>query len=70
MSRERPLGGKQTFATIDPQDLDIHGTPMWDQGSAPNQRPLSEVREQILAVRAAAAAEKGWMLDTYLLRPR
>jgi precorrin-6A synthase len=30
--------------------------------------PLALVREEILRVRAEAAARKGWIFDTYLLR--
>ena len=30
--------------------------------------PLADVREEITRVRAEAAARKGWMFDTYLLR--
>lgn len=65
------LDGKQTFASIDPQGLDIY----WGAYLGTNDQllisgDLSEVRDQILAVRAAAAAEKGWMFDTYLLRRR
>ncbi|MBK8469462.1 MAG: precorrin-6A synthase (deacetylating) [Actinomycetales bacterium] len=65
------LDGRQAFATIDPDGLDIYwgaylGTP--DQiliGGA-----LDEVRGEILSVRAEALARKGWVFDTYLLRRR
>ncbi|MFT4296925.1 MAG: precorrin-6A synthase (deacetylating) [Micropruina sp.] len=65
------LDGRQTFASIDPDGIDIYwaaylGTPDEILISG----PLDEVREQILTVRAEAAARKGWMFDTYLLRRR
>ncbi|MFV0428175.1 MAG: precorrin-6A synthase (deacetylating) [Arachnia sp.] len=63
------LDGKQTFALIDPSGIEIYwaaflGTPDEILISG----PLEQVREQILRARAEAAARKGWMFDTYLLR--
>lgn len=65
------LDGRQTFAAIDPAGIDIYwaaylGTP--DEILIAG--PLDAVRDRILAVRAEAAARKGWMFDTYLLRRR
>ncbi len=65
------LDAHQTFARIEPDGLDIYwaaylGTP----DEILMRGPLAEVRERILDVRAEAAARKGWMFDTYLLRRR
>lgn len=65
------LDGRQAFAHIDPEGLDIY----WGAflGSADEiliSGPLDEVREHILQVRSEAAERKGWMFDTYLLRRR
>lgn len=65
------LDGKQTFASIDPTGLDIYwGAYLGTTDQLLISGSLSEVRNQILQTRAAAAAEKGWMFDTYLLRRR
>lgn len=63
------LDGKQTFASIDPTGLDIYwgaylGTPEQLLVSG----ALADVRDEILRVRADAAARLGWVFDTYLLR--
>lgn len=65
------LDGKQTFASIDPEGLDIYwaaylGTP--DEILISGD--LAAVRAEIARVRAEAAAAKGWMFDSYLLRRR
>ncbi len=63
------LDGKQTFAGIDPAGLEIYWAAYL--GTADEiliSGPLAEVRDQISQVRAAAAARKGWIFDTYLLR--
>ena len=65
------LDGKQTFASIDPAGLDIYwgaylGTPEQLLVSG----PLGDVAEEIVRVRADAAARLGWVFDTYLLRRR
>lgn len=65
------LDGKQTFSLIDPTGIDIYwaaylGTP----DEILRSGPLEEVRDEILATRAAALAEHGWVFDTYLLRRR
>ena len=63
------LDGKQAFASIDPAGLDIYwgaylGTPEQLLVSG----PLGDVAEEIIRVRADAAARLGWVFDTYLLR--
>ena len=55
----------------DPQDVDIYwgaylGTP--DEHLVAG--PVTEVRDEIERVRAAAREDKGWIMDTYLLRRR
>lgn len=65
------LDGRQTFASLDPTGLDIYwgaylGTP--DELLVAGD--LATVRDEIVAVRAEAAARKGWVFDTYLLRRR
>ena len=65
------LDGKQAFASIDPAGLDIYwgaylGTPEQLLVSG----PLGDVAEEIIRVRADAAARLGWVFDTYLLRRR
>lgn len=65
------LDGRQTFASIDPDGIDIHWAAyLGTRDEILVAGPLEEVREQILSVRAEAAARKGWMFDTYLLRRR
>ncbi len=65
------LDGKQAFASIDPAGLDIYwgaylGTPEQLLVSG----PLGDVAEEIIRVRADAAARLGWVFDAYLLRRR
>ena len=65
------LDGRQTFASIDPDGIDIYwgaylGTP--DQILISGD--LAEVRDEILRVRAEAVERKGWVFDTYMLRRR
>lgn len=65
------LDQHRVFAAIDPSGLDLYwgaylGTPEEILLSG----PLEEIREEVLRVRAAAAARNGWMFDTYLLRRR
>lgn len=63
------LDGRQTFASIDPSGLDIYwGAYLGTPDEILISGPLAELREEISAVRAEAAARKGWMFDTYLLR--
>ncbi|HRA74729.1 MAG TPA: precorrin-6A synthase (deacetylating) [Propionicimonas sp.] len=65
------LDGRQTFASIDPTGLDIYwGAYLGSADEILISGELEEVRDQITRVRAEAAARKGWMFDTYLLRRR
>lgn len=65
------LDGEQAFAKIDPAELDIWwgaylGTPQEVLASG----SLAETSDEIVRTRAAARAENGWIMDTYLLRKR
>lgn len=65
------LDGHQTFAAIDPKGLDIYwGAYLGTPEEILIAGPLVEVRDRILKVRADAAARRGWIFDTYLLRRR
>ncbi|MFT3862406.1 precorrin-6A synthase (deacetylating) [Micropruina sp.] len=65
------LDGRQTFAAIDPTGLDIFwGAYLGTPDEILIAGDLAQVRQRILTVRAEAAAGKGWMFDTYLLRRR
>lgn len=65
------LDGGLTFAGIDPAGLDIYwGAYLGTPDEILLSGPLDQIRDEITAVRAAAAARKGWMFDTYLLRRR
>jgi precorrin-6A synthase len=63
------LDAQQTFATIDATGIDIYwGAYLGTPDELLVSGPLALVREEILRVRAEAAARKGWIFDTYLLR--
>lgn len=65
------LDGQQTFATIDPDGLDIYwGAYLGTPDEILVSGDLAETRQQILDARAQAITRKGWMFDTYLLRRR
>ncbi|MFZ2623903.1 MAG: precorrin-6A synthase (deacetylating) [Propionibacterium sp.] len=65
------LDGRQTFASIDPEGLDIYwGAYLGTPDEILVAGPLAEVRQQILDTRAEALERKGWVFDTYLLRRR
>lgn len=65
------LDGQQTFAAIDPTGIDIYwGAYLGTADEILIHGPLHDVRDLIVRVRAEAAARKGWMFDTYLLRRR
>lgn len=65
------LDGRQTFAQIDPDGLDIYwGAYLGTADEILICGPLAEVRDEIVRVRAQAATDKGWVFDTYLLRRR
>ena len=64
------LDGQTAFTTADPE-LDIFwgaylGTP--DEITISGR--LGDVRDEIIAIRKAARARHGWIMDTYLLRKR
>ncbi len=63
------LDGKQAFASIDPEGIDIYwGAYLGSPDEILISGPLAEVRDEILRVRNEAIERKGWMFDTYLLR--
>ncbi|MCA0438821.1 MAG: precorrin-6A synthase (deacetylating) [Actinobacteria bacterium] len=63
------LDGRGTFATIDPEGLDIYwGAYLGSADEVLIAGPLEQVRDEIAAVRAAETERKGWMFDIYLLR--
>jgi precorrin-6A synthase len=65
------LDGRQAFATIDPEGIDIYwGAYLGTPDEILVSGPLADVRDEIVRVRAEAQARKGWMFDTYLLRRR
>ena len=65
------LDGSLTFTGIEATGLDIYwGAYLGTTDEILIRGPLAEVRDHIVAVRAEAAARKGWMFDTYLLRRR
>lgn len=65
------LDGRQTFASIDPAGIDIYwGAYLGQDEEILLSGALDEVRDEIVRVRADAAARHGWMFDTYLLRRR
>jgi precorrin-6A synthase len=63
------LDGEQAFRTIDGTDLDIYwGAYIGMEDEILLSGRLPDVAHNIEAVRAQARAEKGWIMDTYLLR--
>ncbi|MFT8394969.1 precorrin-6A synthase (deacetylating) [Propionibacterium sp.] len=65
------LDGRQVFATIDPEGLDIYwGAYLGTPDEILITGDLATVRQQILDTRADALARKGWVFDNYLLRRR
>jgi len=63
------LDGEQAFKTIDGTDVDIYwgaNVGMTDEILISGRLP--DVAQKIEAVRAQARREKGWIMDTYLLR--
>lgn len=65
------LDGRQTFASIQPEGLDIYwGAYLGTPDELLLSGDLAQVRDEIGRVRAEAAQRKGWMFDTYLLRRR
>lgn len=65
------LDGHQTFASIDPEGLDIYwGAYLGSPDQILLHGDLATVREEILSVRAEAVERRGWIFDTYLIRRR
>jgi precorrin-6A synthase len=63
------LDGEQAFKKIDGKDIDIHwGAYVGTADEIVVSGRLPEVRDDIDALRAKARAEKGWIMDAYLLR--
>lgn len=65
------LDGGTAFAALDRDDLDIFwGAYLGSEDEILVSGRLSEVKDEIVRVRAEARERKGWMFDTYLLRKR
>ena len=63
------LDGDQAFKSLDGTDLDIYwGAYIGMKDEILVSGRLSDVAHNIEAVRAQARREKGWIMDTYLLR--
>lgn len=63
------LDGGCAFRALDPQGLTIYwGAYLGMAGAITLSGPLARVGPEIVAARAAARAERGWIMDTYLLR--
>ena len=68
------LDARQAFAAKPAQpadDVDIYwGAYIGTADEILMSGPLADISEELLARRAAARAEHGWIMDTYLLRRR
>jgi len=63
------LDGEQSFKKIESKDIDIYwGAYIGTEDEILVSGRLSDVANDIDAIRAAARREKGWIMDTYLLR--
>jgi precorrin-6A synthase len=63
------LDGEQSFKKIEGSDIDIYwGAYIGTEDEILVSGRLSEVMHDIEAIRAKAKREKGWIMDTYLLR--
>jgi precorrin-6A synthase len=63
------LDGACAFSQLDPAGVEIFwGAYLGTKDEITLAGQLSQVGERIVAARAAARAEKGWIMDTYLLR--
>ena len=63
------LDGEQAFKKIDSADIDIYwGAYLGTADEKLVSGRLADVAADIDAVRTQARAEKGWIMDTYLLR--
>ena len=65
------LDGDCAFRHLREEPLDIYwGAYLGTHDELLRSGPLAEVADEIVAVRAAARARKGWVMDLYLLRRR
>jgi len=63
------LDGAQTFASLAEQDLDIFwGAYLGTEDEILMSGKLTDVKDEIEAVRRRAREQHGWIMDTYLLR--
>ena len=63
------LDGEQAFAKIPPDDLDIFwGAYLGTADEILISGRLADVGAEIARIRAQARSQKGWIMDTYLLR--
>jgi len=63
------LDGEQSFQKIDGSDIDIYwGAYLGTEDEILVSGRLSDVANDIKAIRAQARAKNGWIMDTYLLR--
>ena len=63
------LDGEQSFKKIDSENIDIYwGAYIGTEDEVLVSGRLSDVANDIETIRAAARREKGWIMDTYLLR--
>lgn len=63
------LDGDCAFSTLDPEGVSIWwGAYLGMEGQITESGPLSSTGPRIVAARAAARRERGWIMDTYLLR--
>jgi precorrin-6A synthase len=63
------LDGEQSFKKIEGSDIDIYwGAYIGTEDEILVSGRLSKVMNDIEAIRAKAKREKGWIMDTYLLR--
>ncbi|QBY01681.1 precorrin-6A synthase (deacetylating) [Rhodophyticola sp. CCM32] len=65
------LDGECSFQTLAHRDLVIWwGAYLGMEEQILDHGPLAEAGPRIIAARAAARADHGWIMDTYILRPR
>ncbi len=63
------LDGDQAFEQIDPADIDIYwGAYLGTADEILISGQLAAVKDDIAHARRQARDEKGWIMDTYLLR--
>ena len=65
------LDGQTAFLAVDDPEAEIFwGAYLGTPDEILIRGPLGEVRDEIVATRAAARAEHGWIMDIYLIRQR